>query len=274
MESKVLVAFIAGGLAGTYVASYLFSWHNPRVRQQSGIADTTLALVASSPLRPPLLTQESDSSIITGDEILAERFTRNLQFFGTAGQKRVSDAFVVVVGLGGVGSHCAHMLLRSGVSRLRLVDFDQISLSSLNRHAVATREDVGTSKAGCLRRHFSKIYPEANLDCRTIMYDRSVEEELLGGSPDFVVDCIDNIDTKVDLLAACVRRSIPVLACGGAGAKCDPTRIRVVDLAESVVDPLARAVRHRLRREHGIKSGISVLLSTEKQKCDLVREYV
>lgn len=154
---------------------------------------------------------------------------------------------------------------------MRLVDFDQVSLSSLNRHAVATREDVGTSKSSCLVSHFKKIYPEAVLEDRNMMYEKAVENELLGDDPDFVVDCIDNIDTKVELLAACVRRGIPVLACGGAGAKCDPTRIRVVDVAESIADPLARAVRHRLKRDHGIESGINVLISTEKQRCELVR---
>ena len=84
-----------------------------------------------------------------------------------------------------------------------------------------------------------------------------------------MVDCIDNVDTKVDLLAACVRKNINVLASGGAGAKCDPTRIKIVDIRESVVDPLARAVRHRPKQVHGIESGIPVLLSTEKQRCKL-----
>lgn len=266
MEAKVLVAFIAGGLAGTCVASSMFSRRDLLV-QRFGVG----GIAGSSPLRPREGIPERDPPRRKRDELLAEQFTRNTQFFGTEGQRQVADAFVIVVGLGGVGSHCAHMLLRSGVSRLRLVDFDQVSLSSLNRHAVATREDVGITKVDCLKTHFGRIYPEASLDCRTTMYEKSVEEELLGGAPDFVIDCIDNIDTKVDLLAACVRRSIPVLACGGAGAKCDPTRVRIVDLAESVVDPLARAVRHRLRRVHGIEAGIPVLLSTEKQKCDLVR---
>ena len=203
------------------------------------------------------------------DEILAEHFTRNVQFFGSTAQQRVSSVFVVVVGLGGVGSHCAHMLLRSGVSRMRLIDFDQISLSSLNRHALGTRQDVGSYKAECLAKHFRKIFPEAQLETKVAMFEKTVEDELLKGEPDFVVDCIDNVDTKVDLLAACVRKNINVLASGGAGAKCDPTRIKIVDIRESVVDPLARAVRHRLKQVHGIESGIPVLLSTEKQRCKL-----
>ena len=87
---------------------------------------------------------------LLGDDVVAEQLTRNVQFFGLEGQSKICDSFVVVVGLGGVGSHCAHMLLRAGVGRLRLVDFDQVSLSSLNRHCLATREDVGTPKSACL----------------------------------------------------------------------------------------------------------------------------
>ena len=225
-------------------------------------------------LRRHSLSAPKEKSSVTADvndEIVAEQFTRNVQFFGIEAQKKVADAFVVVIGLGGVGSHCAHMLLRSGVSNLRLVDFDLVSVSSLNRHALATRSDVGTSKADCLKSHFEKIYPEAQIEAKVMLYERSREELLLGGHPDFVVDCIDNVETKVDLLAACVWRNIQVIACGGAGAKCDPTRIRLVDIAESAVDPLARAVRHRLKREYRIETGIWVLLSTEKPKCDLVR---
>lgn len=204
------------------------------------------------------------------DEIVHEHLTRNVQFFGLESQRTVNRAFVVVVGLGGVGSHAATMLLRSGVGRLRLVDFDQVSLSSLNRHAVATREDVGTSKALCLQKHFKSIFPESKVDARVQLYDASSEGEILGGQPDFVLDCIDNIDTKVSLLAACVKKGLKVLSATGAGARADPTRIRIADLSESSIDPLSRAVRHRLKRAHGIDSGISVVFSLEKPKVKLL----
>ena len=146
-----------------------------------------------------------------------------------------------------MGSHAAHLLLRSGVGRLRVVDFDQVSLSSLNRHALATRADVGMPKATCLKvvnleyacsvwsvsptqtqpcsvsalwcaqEHFRQLVPEAEVDARVAMYSAEAEEELLAGSPDFVIDAIDNIDTKVLLLVACKRRGIPVLCVAGAG---------------------------------------------------------
>ncbi|XP_019236979.1 PREDICTED: tRNA threonylcarbamoyladenosine dehydratase isoform X2 [Nicotiana attenuata] len=204
------------------------------------------------------------------DEVVSEQLTRNIQFFGLEAQQKVTASYVVVIGLGGVGSHAASMLLRSGVGRLLLVDFDQVTVSSLNRHAVATREDVGTPKALCLKKHFQSIFPECHIDAKVILYDSLSEEDILSGHPDFVLDCIDNIDTKVALLAACVRRGLKVLSATGAGARADPTRIRVADLRESTNDPLSRAVRHRLRKDHGIDGGIPVVFSLEKPKAKLL----
>ena len=190
---------------------------------------------------------------------------------------------MVVVGLGGVGSHCASMLLRSGVRKLRVVDFDQVSLSSLNRHAVATREDVGKPKADVLRKHFANIFPEAEIEVCNAMCEKKNEEMVLGVwknsskesekmSPSYVVDCIDNCDTKVDLLEACVRRKIPVVSSGGAGSKCDPTRLKLCDISNANFDPLMRAIKYNLRKKHGISHGVDCLVSVEKQVRELVTE--
>lgn len=135
---------------------------------------------------------------------------------------------------------------------------------------MATRADVGTPKAHCLKKHFSSIFPESNIEAKVLLYDASTEEEILSGNPDFVLDCIDNIGTKVALLAACVRRGLKVLSATGAGARADPTRIRIADLRESTNDPLSRAVRHRLRKDHGIEGGIPVVFSLEKPKVKLL----
>ncbi|XP_030504678.2 tRNA threonylcarbamoyladenosine dehydratase 2 isoform X1 [Cannabis sativa] len=207
---------------------------------------------------------------ILSDDIVSEQLSRNIQFLGLESQHKVIGSYVVVIGLGGVGSHAASMLLRSGIGRLLLVDFDQVSLSSLNRHAVATRSDVGTPKASCLKEHFLSIFPECHIEAKVMLYDSSSEDEILSGHPDFVLDCIDNIDTKVALLAACVRRGLKVLSAMGAGARADPTRIRVADLRESTNDPLSRSVRHRLKKTYGIEGGIPVVFSLEKPKAKLL----
>ena len=174
---------------------------------------------------------------------------------------------MIVVGCGGVGSHVTAALARSGVSKLRLIDFDQVSLSSLNRHAVATLADVGTSKVFCLRRRLEQIAPWINFDCRNELFSKVVAEVQLepwdGRAPDYVVDAIDNIDSKVDLLKYCHDHALPVISSMGAGCKSDPTRVFISDIATSTDDPLSKSTRRRLRL-NGISSGIPVVFSTEK----------
>lgn len=285
-----LLVLGAGALVGSALTLALISWRTSKTsnrrqlaipslvknptyepfvdtsKNANGVIETTYDTLSSLPKLSNNLPVED----FLRDEIVNEQFTRNVQFFGDAGQLKVHRAFVVVVGLGGVGSHAAAMLLRSGVGKLRLIDFDQVSLSSLNRHAVATRADVGMSKAVCLQNHFQRIFPECQVEARVQMYDASAQDELLSGSPDYVLDCIDNIDTKVALLAACVKKGLKVLSATGAGARLDPTRIRIADLKESSNDPLSRSVRHRLRREHDIHGGIPVVFSLEKPKMKLL----
>ncbi len=159
------------------------------------------------------------------------------------------DSYVVVVGVGGVGSHCAVNLARSGVGRLRIVDFDQISLSSLNRHAAATWQDVGTQKVECLKTYIQKFNPYCKVEAVQALFAAKLAEELLlgDGRPDFVVDCIDNLNTKCDLIEFCCQRSLPILMSGGSAAKADPTKVRINTLSNTVECELSRAVRQQLR---------------------------
>jgi tRNA A37 threonylcarbamoyladenosine dehydratase len=139
---------------------------------------------------------------------------------------KVRASKVVVVGCGGVGSWCALMLLRSGISKLVLVDFDLVTLSSLNRHACATLEDVGTPKVVAMQKFFRKVAPWAEVEVQVGLWKKGEGEQWLEGA-DYVVDAIDNIDTKVDLLAHCKKNDIKVFASMGAGAKRDPTRVQI-----------------------------------------------
>lgn len=202
-------------------------------------------------------------------------------FLGPEGFEKLRNAFVVVVGCGGVGSHCAAALARSGVARLRLVDFDQVTLSSLNRHAVATLADVGTAKVQCLRRRLLAIAPWVCFDLRQEKYWDEAADRLLepwggedidgdameiagsGKKPDFVVDAIDNIDTKVSLLKYCHDHGLPVISAMGAGCKSDPTRMMVGDISTTTDDGLSRATRRRLKLR-GITQGVPTVFSTEQ----------
>ncbi|KAF3350311.1 hypothetical protein VD0002_g1933 [Verticillium dahliae] len=202
------------------------------------------------------------------DELILEQLARNRVFLQDEGLKKLRESFVIVVGCGGVGSHCTASLARSGVSKIRLIDFDQVTLSSLNRHAVATLADVGMPKVQCLYRRLIAIAPWVKYDLRLQKFEAGVEDDVLspwddGQKPDFIVDAIDNIDTKVALLKYCHDHKIPVISSMGAGAKSDPTRIVVGDIGTSTDDGLSRATRRRLKLQ-GITSGIPVVFSTEK----------
>ena len=163
----------------------------------------------------------------------------------------------------------AMALARSGVSRIRLVDFDQVSLSSLNRHAVATLADVGMSKVQCMYRRMIAIAPWVKYDLRQEKFDLAAAPGLLspwaadGREPDFVVDAIDNIDTKVELLKFCHDRGLPVISSAGSGCKSDPTKMMVSDISATTDDPLSKATRRRLKLQ-GVRSGIPVAYSAER----------
>lgn len=149
------------------------------------------------------------------------------------------------------------------------MDFDQVTLSSLNRHAVATLADVGLPKVQCLQRRLRAIAPWVKFDMRLEKFDANSAETLLGAwaedghKPDYVVDAIDNIDTKVMLLKYCHDHQIPVISAMGAGCKSDPTRIVVGDISSTTDDRLSRATRRRLKLQ-GVTHGIPAVYSTER----------
>jgi tRNA A37 threonylcarbamoyladenosine dehydratase len=230
------------------------AWHSPYERDRV----TMMTVRMSSEL--------TESKLMPSDLIL-EQLARNRVFLGDEGLEKLRSSFVIVVGCGGVGSHCTAALARSGVSKIRLIDFDQVTLSSLNRHALATLSDVGTPKVHCIRKRLEQVTPWTHFDCRNELFGESTADRQLspldGQAPDFVIDAIDNIDSKVALLHYCHSHKIPVISSMGAGCKSDPTRILIGDISASTDDPLSKATRRRLRAL-GVKDGIPVVFSSEK----------
>lgn len=201
------------------------------------------------------------------EELIQEQLARNRAFLTPAGLQKVRDSFVVIVGAGGVGSWAATMLVRSGVSKVRIIDFDQVTLSSLNRHATATLADVGTPKVIAIAKYLKQIAPWCEIEPVVALWDKNkpgYDTMISEGNPNWVVDAIDNIDTKVDLLEYCVSTlKVQVVSAMGAGCKSDPTRVNISDISLSLEDPLARATRRRLRLR-GVVTGIPVVFSQEK----------
>lgn len=183
---------------------------------------------------------------------------------------KYSPQCLQVVGLGGVGSHCAHMLCRSGVGKLRIIDFDQVSLSSLNRHAAANLQDVGKSKAQVLKDKLLSIVPWCQIEAITEMFVMSQADILLQGKPDFVIDCIDDINTKAELIAYCKNHDLPVITSMGAGGKSDPTRIRIAPMSDCINDPLAQKMKWKLKKHQISAENVLSVFSIEKQVVNLL----
>ena len=201
--------------------------------------------------------------------VVDEMLSRHEAFFGRDGHERVRNARVAVFGAGGVGSHCIVMLMRAGVRAIRIVDFDQVSASSLNRHAVATLGDVGESKVQCLKRFAENCTPFVEVNPVAEMVTAKNAHHLLrdldGDKLDLVIDCIDDVETKASLLKACGENQIKALAAMGAGAKADPTRWCVAPLRDAIHDPLATKLRWVLRGKGVDYGGAELALDPSKR---------
>ena len=181
-----------------------------------------------------------------------ERFDRTERLIGVDGLKRLKSCHVAIFGLGGVGAYCAEGLVRTGVGRIRLVDHDRIAVSNCNRQLEALGSTVGKFKVDVLAQRLQDINPELMVEASHQFFDLDAAEILLGGGVSVVVDAIDALGPKVDLLDQCRSRGIAVVTALGAAARLDPTRIRIAKLSDTKVDRLALQVRKRLRRRRPI----------------------
>ncbi|CAD8065736.1 unnamed protein product [Paramecium sonneborni] len=207
-------------------------------------------------------SQKQNHSQEEEEELLKEQLVRNIQFFGEA-QNKIANSHIMVIGVGGVGSHVVSAISRSGVKKITIIDFDRVTLSSLNRHAIATRKDVGKSKVEIFTDFIAQLNKTIKLTTiEAYITPENIDTLFQGGKPDYVIDCVDNIDAKISLITHCVKNQIKIIVCCGAGMKCDPTRIQIRDISESQNDDLARAIRMRLKK-FDIRTGFNVVYSTE-----------
>jgi tRNA A37 threonylcarbamoyladenosine dehydratase len=169
------------------------------------------------------------------------------QLIGPDGLSRLDNAFVVVVGLGAVGSYAVEALARSGVGRLRVVDFDRIQPSNLNRQLYALHSTLGQTKAQAAGQRIRDIRPRCHVESLSCFVHVETMEEVLADSPSLVIDAIDSLTPKVALLEACHQRGLTVLSAMGAALRSDPGRIRISRLSRTRICPLAKQVRKALR---------------------------
>ena len=176
-----------------------------------------------------------------------ERTIRAEMLLGAEAMEKLKSAHVAVFGLGGVGSWCAEALARSGVGRLTLIDQDTVGLSNINRQLCALTSTAGMPKAEVLRRRIEDIDPDIGV--RTIVgrYEASGREDFFADY-DYIVDCIDLVSCKVDLIREAKARGIPIVSALGTGNKRDAQRLTLCDIKKTGGCPLARVVRRELRK--------------------------
>ena len=181
-----------------------------------------------------------------------DRFSRTALLFGDGAMERLRNSRVAVFGLGGVGGYVVEALVRSGVGALDLIDNDRISLTNLNRQILATGETVGLAKTDACEMRAVSISPEIVIR----KHNCFVLPETIGqfdfSSYDYVVDAIDTVAGKIAIVTAAVSAGVPVISSMGTGNKLDPSRLRISDIYETSVCPLARVMRKQLR-ERGVK---------------------
>ena len=202
-----------------------------------------------------------------------ERFAGVGRLYGRAGLRRLADAHVCVIGLGGVGSWAVEALARSGIGEITLVDMDDVCVSNTNRQLHAISSAVGQPKTEVLAARVLAINPECRVHPVPRFFTEKTAEEILSAPFTGVIDAIDSLAPKCHLLATCRARKIPVVASGGCAGKRDFSAIRVTDMVQSDSDRLLKFVRKRLRQVHGFprgekKFGIPSVWSTELSSGD------
>lgn len=188
---------------------------------------------------------------------------RTRLLLGTKKLSTIEQAHVLVVGVGGVGAYAAEMLARAGVGEMTIADADVVSESNINRQLIALHSTIGRDKTSLLAERLIDINPNIILHIHTeYIRDEKTTELLECAHYDYVVDCIDTLSPKVNLIAEALKRGYPLVSSMGAGAKTDPTQIEIKDIGKSHHCPLAHMLRKRLHKL-GIRSGFWAVFSPE-----------
>lgn len=202
----------------------------------------------------------------------ADRFHRTELLLGADAVRRLRNAHVAVAGLGAVGSFAVEALARSGVGRLRIVDFDVIRDSNVNRQLLATTSSLGRPKVEAARARVMDINPDCRVEALPLFVDEQSLPAILDGPPDVLIDAIDSVGPKAKLLAAAVAAGVPLVISGmGAANRTDPLAVRVADISKTTMCPLAKFVRLKLRKA-GVTKGIRCVYSVEPSKDAILEE--
>jgi tRNA A37 threonylcarbamoyladenosine dehydratase len=208
----------------------------------------------------------------TMNNSIPPQFTRTHILVGDEGIAKLRSKHVFVAGMGGVGSYCTEALARAGIGRLTLLDHDVVVVSNINRQLPAMLSTVGQSKAELMAARIADINPDCQVTLLKTFLTVENVNELVPADSDYVIDCIDSMSCKQALVAESYRRGLKVASSMGAGNRRDPGRVRVADISKTIMCPLAKQMRMRLRKHHGIYKGVLTVFSDEPHSAPLPPE--
>ena len=191
-----------------------------------------------------------------------EQFLRTAMLLGEAAVTRLQNARVAVFGIGGVGGYTVEALARSGVGQLDVIDSDTVSVSNINRQILATHSTVGLPKVEAARRRILDINPDCIVRTHEVFYTPDTAERFDFREYDYIVDCIDTVTGKLQLVERAMEAGTPIICCMGTGNKLDASAFQVADISKTTMCPLARIMRKELGKR-GIKH-LKVVYSQEE----------
>lgn len=183
--------------------------------------------------------------------MIPKQFLRTEMLLGHAAMERLAQSHVAIFGIGGVGSWCAEALSRAGVGTLTLIDNDQVSLTNLNRQAEALHSTLNLDKTEAMARRIQDIYPNCILHLIPEKYEAKRRDRFFPHPPfDYIVDAIDLVSCKLDLIETALERNIPIISCLGTGNKLDPSLFQIADISKTEGCHLARVLRKELKKRN------------------------
>ena len=193
---------------------------------------------------------------------MLNQFSRTQLLYGEEAIKKLSDSRVAVFGIGGVGGYVCEALVRSGVGHFDLIDDDKVCLTNLNRQILATRKTVGKYKAEVMAERMNDINPDVDIRIHKCFFLPENANDFQFDEYDYVVDAVDTVTAKLELIMRSQSFGVPIISAMGAGNKIDAGRLKIADIYDTQVCPLARVMRHELRKR-GVKK-LKVVYSDEQ----------
>ena len=192
---------------------------------------------------------------------MLNQFSRTELIVGKDGIKKLNNSKVVIFGLGGVGSFVLEGLARSGIGNFILVDNDTVDITNINRQIIATHKTIGKNKVEVAKKRILEINPDAKVIIIQEFF-MPESEDFFDESIDYIVDCVDTVTAKIEIILRAKKHNIPVISSMGTGNKLDPTKFEIADIYKTLVCPLAKIIRKELKSRN-IKN-VKVLYSKEE----------